>query len=550
MNAIIENLKGLGRTKLLVLAGVGIVMLLSIIFMVNVLTKSAMSPLYSGLDPAESADIARVIEQTNVTYELSSDGTVISVPRSDFGRVRMALAENGLPSKGGVGYEIFDDTGALGMTSFMQQVNRLRALEGELARTIQTVSGVIAARVHLVLPEREAFSRDAPTPTASVVLRTRSGFSLERDQALAIRYLVASSVPNLKASSVTVMDTSGQLLLADEGDDRGDGGVEGRKASIESRISRNLEKLLSARVGAGNIRVQVSADLNLNRQITRSESFNPDEQVPRSTQLVEEEEASQENDDNVTVEQNLPMQGLEDGPSSASTRNRLEETINYEISNTVIENVAEAGSIERLSVAVLVNGEYITENGDRTYRDRDNEELERIEDLVRAAIGYNDNRGDTVAVESMQFIDYALDMGEPVGIDITSIFAENMMDIIRYLVALAALILIIFGLRPVISRIISSDSSSTTSEESVLGDASNTAAAAAQTSANQATVAATGNQVSGLSAATETDDDEGTINIEQVSGEIKASKVNRLTEIIESKQDVALKVMKAWIAKE
>lgn len=537
MNGLIDTLKGLGRTRLLVLAGVGISIVVAVIFMMGVLARPAMSPLYTGLDPAEAAQVARVIEQMGVPYRMEGDGTAVYVPRAEFGNVRMTLAENGLPSRGGVGYELFDDSGALGMTSFMQQVNRLRALEGELARTIQTVSGIRSARVHLVLPEREAFSREAPEPSASVVIRTAAGFSLERAQALAIRHLVSSSVPNLRPSAVTVLDTSGRLLLADEGSGSSEGSTGGLRANIESRIATDLEKLLSARVGAGNVRVRVSAELTGTRQVTRSESYDPSGQVPRSTQLVEEEEASLSDEESVSVQQNLPMAGMQGGPSSSMSRNRTEQTTNFEISSTVTESVVEPGQVDRLSVAVLVNGEYVKENGETVYRDRDAAELARIRELVEAAIGFDAERGDKVAVDSMQFIDYAFDLGEPVGIDFKAILAENMVDIVRWIVGLAALALLVFGLRPVLARVIPQRPE--TSEATSVQVAASEGASTSGEEVEAATAAAVPDEA----------EDEATIYIEQVRGNIKASKIKRLAKIIEENQEEAVKVMKAWIAR-
>lgn len=533
MHGLIDNLKGLGRTRLLILGGVGVAILAFILFFATSLTRPSLSPLYSGLDPAEAAQVLRVVEQLAVPYEMTADGMTLSVPRSEFARVRMALAEQGLPSKGGLGYEIFDENGTLGMTSFMQKVNRLRALEGELARTIQSIQGVHAARVHLVLPEREAFSREAPDPSASVVIRTNAGFALERSQALAIRHVVSASVPNLRPGAVTVMDTTGRLLLSEEGSPAESVTSDNLRTAIEDRMARNLENLLSARVGAGNVRVQVAAELDLARQTTRSQRFNPDEQVVRSSQLIEEQSQEESSEPNVSVQQNLPMAGLEESTSGTqAARNRTEETFNYEISNVLVESEVQPGQIKRLSVAVLINGRYVEEEGSLVYQDRSPEELERIGNLVRSAVGFDEARGDSVTVDSMEFVDYAFDLGAPAGSAFKTILAENMVDIIRWLIALAALALVVFALRPLVARLLPEPKS---------------AAATAGAAASAPSMSVPEDEAAERAEAAE---DEPTVAIDQVSGNVQASKINRLSEIIEDNQEQAVKVIKAWLAKE
>lgn len=539
MDKLKENLRALGKTRLMVLGGVGAGVLALALVLGTVLSRPAMSPLFSGLDPAESAQVVRVIEQMDVPYDMGGDGTAIYIPRADFSRVRMALAENGLPSRGGVGYEIFDESNSLGMTSFMQKVNRLRALEGELARTIQSVQGIEAARVHLVLPDREAFSREAPDPSASVVIRTRSGFSLERAQALAIRHLVSSSVPNLRSGAITVMDSSGTLLLAEESGEKQEVGAEGLRTAIEARIARNIENLLAPRVGVGNVRVQVSADLDMTKEVVRSQRFNPDEQVVRSTQMVEEESAEESSDANVSVEQNLPETGMGGESGSRSNRARTEETVNYEISNTVVESVVEPGRIRRISVAVLVNGVHTTQDGEPVYQDRDPQELERVDQLVRSAMGFDAERGDSVTVESLQFMDYALDVGEPVGIDFAAILAENMMDILRWLFVLIALALAVFGLRPVILRLLPREE-----QAAATAGGADDADDATQLALTSETAAPAAEGIEGDGG------DEETVSIEQVKGDIQLGKIQKLTELVEKNPDQAVKVMKAWIARE
>src|SRR5690606_25685550 len=171
LKSLIENLQALGTKRLIILGGVGVAIVAAIVGMSLIMSRASMTALYANLDKGESARIGQVLQELNIPFDIQNDGTAVLVAPDDARRARMSLAERGLPASGSAGYKLFDDAGALGLTSFMQQVTRTRALEGELARTIQTMDGVVAARVHLVLPEREAFSRTAARPTASVFIR-------------------------------------------------------------------------------------------------------------------------------------------------------------------------------------------------------------------------------------------------------------------------------------------------------------------------------------------------------------------------------------------
>src|SRR3546814_763860 len=207
--------------------------------------------------------------------------------------VRMALAERGLPSNGKAGYELFDEQGALGLTSFMQRVTRTRALEGELARTIQTMDSVRAARVHIVMPDREAFSRTAPTPTASVIIRTDDHQQLPHEKAAAVQRLVAASVPNLSPSNVTVLDTAGNILAAEaEGSSPLLSRVGDIKTQTETRMVDAVEELLTPYLGIGNFRVMATADIDMDREVVAEQIFDPDSQIERSRREMSETESS------------------------------------------------------------------------------------------------------------------------------------------------------------------------------------------------------------------------------------------------------------------
>lgn len=451
---ILDNLRSLGRKRLIALGAVGLAVVASIVALTLIALAPTMTTIYTGLPPGEAGKMVTALEKAGISVRAANEGTTLQVPTQDVARARMLLAQQGLPGTPGTGYEIFDSDNGLGLTSFMQQVNRVRALEGELGRTILSLEGVEAARVHIVMPDRESFSRTAPKPTASVMVRMRGGFSLDRTQAKGIRHLVASAVPGLKASDVTILDSAGQVILAEGIDSALGDGSEGMKAVLEARLSKSVEELLSARLGYGNVRVRVSADLDMKRQVFRSEKYDPNGQVVRSTQTVEEKQRSQEPNGDIptTVQQNLPEADLLNQPQTAATGNRsdrTEETINYEISKDTIESVQEPGQIRRLSVAVLVNGTYLTaEDGSRQYVPRSREELDALTNLVRTAVGYDETRGDQVIVETLQFADEVIGDG---GSSLMAFLASNLGDIAKWMaISLLGSLLIVFVLRPAI----------------------------------------------------------------------------------------------------
>ena len=271
-------------------------------FVILRVTSPQMTPLFTDLNYDDSAAIVKELERQGVPYELRNDGNIVMVPHDRVARLRMALAGNGLPKGGGVGYEIFDKSDVLGTTSFVQNVNNLRALEGELSRTIRALDRVQAARVHLVMPERPLFSRDKVEPSASIVLKVRG--TLEPQQVRAIRHLVASAVNGLKPQRVSIVDEAGHLLADGASDDANGGEVtaDERRMAFEKRLREQIEAIVSSVVGPGRARVEVSADFDFNRITQTSDKYDPEGRVVRSSQTREETSATNDNRENqVTV---------------------------------------------------------------------------------------------------------------------------------------------------------------------------------------------------------------------------------------------------------
>ena len=292
----------------------------------------------------------------------------------------------------------------MNMTSFMQRVRRVRALEGELARTILTLNGIKTARVHIVLPERESFSRDAPQPTASVAITMSGAERISARQAAAIRLLVAGAVPRLRQEEVSVVDPSGVVLAADGSDAMASNRLDEIKTSREQALQRAATDLLEPLIGRGRVRVAVSVDVDPTREVAREEKFDPLSQVERSKQSQLDKDNSDETKprDPVSVGQNLPNQQQQGNAGRTSTSSTHDgQTVNYELNSTHSERVREPGEIRRVAVAAVVDG---TINDKGEYQPRSKEEMDRIGALVRSAVGFDAKRGDTVTVETMRFI--------------------------------------------------------------------------------------------------------------------------------------------------
>ena len=273
-------------------------------FVIMRVTTPQMTTLFTDLTTEDSSSIIKDLERQAIPFELRNEGAVIMVPKDKVTRLRMKLAESNLPKGGGVGYEIFDKSDALGTTSFVQNINHLRALEGELARTIRAIDRIQAARVHLVLPERPLFARETPEPSASIVVRVRG--SLEPQQIRAIRHVVASAVNGLKPQRVSIVDEAGRLLADGAGKEADIAVGEERRTAFEKRMRNEVEAIVSSVVGQGRARVQLTADFDYNKVTQTSDKFDPEGRVLRSSQTREESSLTAENNGQVTVNNELP----------------------------------------------------------------------------------------------------------------------------------------------------------------------------------------------------------------------------------------------------
>ena len=458
VDSLTNLINRIGLPRIAAMALVAVLMLGFFAFLIMRSQTPNLAPLYSGLSLEDSSAILSELQTLNVPYELRGEGDTILVPRDQITTLRMTLAGDGLPTRGQVGYEIFDQQSTLGATSFVQNINNVRALEGELARTIGSLTRIKGARVHLVLPERELFRRERKDPSASIVLSVRG--ELSNGEIRAIQHLVASAIEGLTPSRVSIVDDQGNLLASGTGED-GEGVMSAqndeRTLGFENRLRTRIEDMLANVVGAGRARVEVAAELDFNRSTTTQEIFDPESQVVRSTQTRESENLAGGNNGQVTVANELPGASQNNGAAGVTEQGTsTEEVINYEISKTTQTAVTEAGSVKRLSVAVVVDGTYADDGaGNMTYTPRSADEVAQILTLVRSAVGYSAERGDSVEVVNMQFAERP-DLA-PIGTDaetgLLDFTRDDLMNGAEMAVTLLiALALVFFVMRPLLKK--------------------------------------------------------------------------------------------------
>ncbi|PPR58606.1 MAG: Flagellar M-ring protein [Alphaproteobacteria bacterium MarineAlpha3_Bin6] len=537
MGTLVTIIKGMGTARLAVMGVMIAAMAFFFIFMITRLTGSNMDLLYADLDPSDQNAITAQLTSRNIPFEI--DGNRLLVPATQVGSLRMAMAAEGLPLGGVGGYEIFDNASSLGTTNFMQNVQLVRALEGELAKTIRSIEVVKSARVHLVMSRRQLFTRDKQSATASVILKMRGAATLTGEQIAAIQHLVAAAIPELDPSRVSIVDNKGKLLATGNEKDsevaRANDMVS-RRINFERRMADELTELLEKSVGLGNTKVNVNADLDFDRISTTEEKFDPDGQVVRSTNTIEETSSGQESEAEqpVGVQQNLPdAQAGGGGAKSTNTESRTEEVTNFEISKKITNHVRESGLLKRISVAVLIDGELIEqEDGEVVYRERTEQEMDNLAKLVSSAIGYNAERGDTVEVINMRFVEKEVDLEEPLDL----FFGLQKQDLVRIAEVIVLLILAVLAIllvvRPLLTRAFEAlPAAAAEAEQRLLAEAAGVPA------------------IQGPEGGEEEDYEE-LIDIDRVEGRVKSSSVKRVGEIVEKHPEEALSIIRGWMYQE
>ena len=538
-----EFLKGNGPARFGVMVGVAAVLTAFFLYVAGVISEPAKTILFSGLDPRAAAQVTAKLDAMQVKYDAKGDGGTILVPSDEVTKLRMELASENLPAAG-TGYEIFDKSDTFGTSAFVQNINQLRALEGELARSIQTIDGIDSVRVHLVIPERQIFSREDQSPSASVVVKNEG--RMNHGEVIAIQHLVAAAVAGLQPERVALIDDQGTLLAGGDdktGPDAGAADEEQHTADLEDKLRQRVEGIVASVVGDGHVRVQVAADMNYDHTQTTSETFDPDSKVIRSTSTTEQNatDTNAANSGAVSVANALPNAQQSGGDNTKSASGSTQETTNYEISKTTKTSVVDAGTVKRLSVAVVVDGDHKADaTGKDTYTPRTPQQMSQIEDLVKSAIGFDKSRGDQVQVTNMQFAHLDVADATPPPAPLLGLDSGSWFKIIEVgILSLTALLIGFFVVRPLIGRMFAPQ---------VAAGSESTAVIAPQQVAGQ--LPAPGQphiQAAGATAMALPAPQESMIDISRIEGQVRESSIKKVGEVVGAHPEEALAIIRTWL---
>ena len=546
---------GIGRLTAILGAAAGVAAVLAAI--VLHVSAQPQALLYSNLDLKEAGEITTNLDQAGIKYTAKGDGSTLMVDRDKVATARMMLAGKGLPTAASVGYEIFDNAPTLGQTEFVQNLDNQRALEGELSRTINTLKGVSSTRVHLVMPKRELFSDTAQQAKATVVLGLSSG-NPNAEQVASIRNLVASAVPNLKPSDVTIVDDRNHLLAAG-GDESANGLGAAHRDEVEDTLRKRITDIVEGVVGPGAARVTVTADLDQTSTTKEQVQFDPDGQVVRSTQTSESNDKTADPNSNgaVTASANIPGGAQQPGASTATQQSgTTSELTNYEISKTTTTSVTAPGEVKKLAVAVVVDGTLTPSKDGKTppvYAPRSPEDMQKIEDLVRAAVGIDANRGDVVKVTNIRFSHGDLDAAGGTG-GKASMFDFDKNDIMRALevavLFVVALLTLFLVARPLLKYITSSPTNYLVmGNGGALAGPDGMALAGAGASPGLSGPA-DGHypQISGSGGGiVPSVTDTSGIDIARIEGQVRASSVKKVSEFVDRHPEESVSILRSWL---
>ncbi|MEP9375410.1 flagellar basal-body MS-ring/collar protein FliF [Aquabacter sp. CN5-332] len=541
LNILLGNLRDLGTRRLVALGLVGLIVITVIGLGAYYLSQPERETLYANLNREDVNRIGGALKDAGVSFDVSSDGTSVLVAHSDTAKARMLLAVKGLPQSTSTGYELFNDVRSFGLTSFMQEVTRVRALEGELARTIQTMKGIKAARVHIVLPDRSSFRRDAQQATASVVVRTEN--SDDTSTAQAIRHLVASAIPGMKLDSVTVLNTDGAVLSSGEDSENAPAG---KKALLQQQVARETEekirRTLTPYLGLGNFEISVAARLDTDRSTSSEVTFDPASKTERSVRVIREKGLSQNRSQQppTTVQQNIPQQQVQtqdQGNDSSEQNDRREELTNFEISSRTTQTVSDGFAVKNLSIAILVNRDRLAANAGKGSDVVPIEtQIYEIEQLASSAAGYDKDRGDKLKVVATPFANggHALEPIPP--LNWTELLLRQAGTLVNALTILVvAALLIWFGLRPAVRAILARPETEANAIEAAM-------------------LAATGPQTEGSLESTEALPNAATLApvnlIEDLTSRLNRSPQKRLEQIIDFDEEQAAAILRQWLRQE
>jgi flagellar M-ring protein FliF len=505
-------------------------------------SSQPMALLYGDLDLRDSGQVAATLDKLRVPYEVKGGGTQIMVPSDQIDRLRLSLAREGVPAGGSVGYEVFDRGDSMTSNQFQQQMNQLRALEGELGRTIRTIRGVRNARVHLVLAKREPFAREQQEAQASIVLAMSGAQRMGDDEVQAIVNLVSSAVPGLKPQNISVVDNRGQLLARSgraQGRDGRSGANDDIRRAMEQRLGQAVEDMLGRTLGPGHVRAEASVEMDFDRVNETQERYDPDGQVVRSQQTITDASKNSEAQAGVSVQNNLPNPDAQAGAANGSVANRQEEHTSFEIGKTVRTMVRDSPQIRKLSMAVLVDGTTARNaEGQQAWRELSQPDLDRIAMLVKSAIGFDEKRGDRVDVVNMRF-STADDLGDtPEAAGWLQLGKADLLWLATLgIIAMVALFALGFVFRPLALKLVANLPPSAPALPSPAANGPPALFADPTLPTNP------------LLPTSPADADKDTmLNVANIQGEVRASSIRKLGELVETQPAAAVTVIRGWLA--
>ncbi len=459
LERIWKSLLALGARRLIALAFVGTAVMGTVGLGSYYLSRPDLETLYTGLNPQDVSRIGGALKEAGIFFDINSAGNAVLVRYGQTAQARMLLAEKGLPNSANAGYELFDKLGSMGLTSFMQEVTRVRALEGEIARSIQAMRGVKAARVHLVMPEAGSFRRTRQSPSASVIVRTENPADFQSGQA--IRHLVSAAVPGMSIDHVTVLNMDG-TVMASAGDVTG--ATPSKNMTLEKTVAKemqdNIAKTLTPYLGVNNFEISVAARINTDKKQTSETTYNPESRVERSVRVVKETGSSQNSatKQGTGAEQNVPadQSGTAAGGDQSKKQNeRREELTNYEVGTKTTQTVSEGYRIENLNIAVVLNRKRIMETlGADATPEAVDKHIKEVERLVVSASGVDLKRGDLVAVSALDFVQGGMTLDPIPAVGWQEMLGRQLGSFVNAgAFVLVTALLIWFGLRPAMKAI-------------------------------------------------------------------------------------------------
>lgn len=543
-----DSLASLGTKRLVALGLTGLTVFLLVGVSGYLLSRPQQEILYSGLDSQDVTRIGAALDDSGIAFDVNAAGDAVMVEFGQAAKARMLLAQKGLPRSDTAGYELFDKLGSLGLTTFMQQVTKVRALEGELAKTVRLIDGIRAARVHLALRSEGSFRNSNDQATASVVIRADGDAGARA--ANAIRHLVAAAIPGLAPSQVTVMSSDGQLLASvDDPISAAPEKLVGLERSISQDIESKIARTLLPYVGPENFRISVTAKLNADRRQISETTFDPNSRVERSIRTIKESGEAQNASSaaGVTVEQNIPVEEARNpaGDKSSEKKDRKEELTNFEINSRSVSTTSEGYGIDRLSVAVVVNKAVLAQGlGDQPAAEAVNGKIEELQKLIVAASGVSEDRSDTVTVTAVDFV--AADSGtseEPGGGGVLQWLADHSAGLVNAGgLLLVTLLVLLLGLRPAL--------------RTIMGERPGIAGMGEAAALPGLSADAAGMPIADMSAASGALDsfalpqlgDTGSDPLlDSLAREVANSPKDRLSKIVELDPERAVEVMKQWL---